>query len=169
MKIFRSVMNAFWGVKNADPAVMPAGTVLSMATGNGGELLGEKGSLGFLKKGACADLISIDFYQPHLYPTGNPVNTLLECVTAADVSDSMVNGRFLMRDREVLTLDEETDPVGRQGLLQKGEQGFKARRQVLVLVIKRPAYHFLRRAPGSGWDGECLFLFPPLPAFPGAR
>ena len=107
MKIFRSVMNAFWGVKNADPAVMPAGTILSMATGNGGELLGEKGSLGFLKKGACADLISIDFYQPHLYPTGNPVNTLLECVTAADVSDSMVNGRFLMRDREVLTLDEE--------------------------------------------------------------
>ena len=45
--------------------------------------------------------------QPHLYPTGNLVNTLLECVTAGDVCDNIVNGKILMRDREVLTLDEE--------------------------------------------------------------
>ena len=35
------------------------------------------------------------------------VNTLLECVTAGDVCDNIVNGKILMRDREVLTLDEE--------------------------------------------------------------
>ena len=45
--------------------------------------------------------------QPHLYPTGNTVNTLLECVTAGDVCDSIVNGKLLMKDRKVLTLDEE--------------------------------------------------------------
>ena len=39
--------------------------------------------------------------------TGKPVMTLLACVRAADVCDSIVNGRILMRDRKVLTLDEE--------------------------------------------------------------
>ena len=57
MKIFRSVMNAFWGVKNADPAVMPAKTILKMATENGAHLLGEEKS-GVLKEGFKADLIS---------------------------------------------------------------------------------------------------------------
>lgn len=107
MKIFRSVMNAVWGSKNADPAVMPAKTILGMATKNGGELLGEKGCVGVLKKGYRADLISIDFGRAHLLPTGNRVNTLLECVTGGDVCDSMVEGRFLMRRGEILTLDEE--------------------------------------------------------------
>lgn len=107
MKIFRSVMNAVWGVRNADPAVMPASAILSMATKGGAETLGEKGQLGILKEGYRADMISIDWNKPHLYPTSNRVNTLLECVTGEDVADSMVNGKFLMRDKEVLTLDEE--------------------------------------------------------------
>ncbi|MDO4274489.1 MAG: amidohydrolase family protein [Eubacteriales bacterium] len=107
MKIFRSVMNAVWGVRNADPAVMPARKILAMATAGGAEILGEKGQLGVLKKGYRADMISIDWNKPHLFPTLNRMNTLLECVTAEDVADSMVNGKFLMRNREVLTLDEE--------------------------------------------------------------
>lgn len=60
MKIFRSVMNSFWGVKNADPAVMPAKTILKMATENGAHLLGEEKS-GVLKEGFKADLISINW------------------------------------------------------------------------------------------------------------
>ncbi len=35
------------------------------------------------------------------------MNTLLECVTAGDVADLAVNGRLLMKDRQILTLDEE--------------------------------------------------------------
>lgn len=106
MKIFRSVMNAFWGVKNADPAVMPAKNILKMATQNGAHILGEEKS-GILKEGFKADMISINWHQPHLLATNNPVNTLLECVCGNDVSDSIVNGRLLMRNRQVLTLDEE--------------------------------------------------------------
>ena len=60
----------------------------------------------FEEIGKTADLITVNMMQPHLFPTGNPVNTLLECVTAADVCDSIVNGKVLMRDRKVLTLDE---------------------------------------------------------------
>ena len=122
MRIFRSVMNAVWGSKYADPAVMPAKTILSMATEAGAELLGEKGDLGLLKAGCKADMISILWRQPHLYPTENPVNTLLECTESKDVWDSMVNGRFLMRDRKVLTLDEEE-------IMREAETFFKENRQ----------------------------------------
>ncbi|HJA12438.1 MAG TPA: amidohydrolase family protein [Candidatus Mediterraneibacter merdipullorum] len=105
MKIFRSVMNVEYGSRLNEPAVMPAGDILRMATENGYRLMGEDG--GCIAPGKQADLITIDLMQPHLYPTGNVVHTLLECVTAADVCDSVVNGRVLMRDRKVLTLDEE--------------------------------------------------------------
>lgn len=108
MKIFRSVMNAFHGVKNADPAVMPAKTILKMAFGNGAQILcGEGEKSGAIKEGYTADLISVNWEQPHLCATANRVNTLLECVSGNDVSDSIVAGKILMRDRQVLTLDEE--------------------------------------------------------------
>lgn len=105
MKIFRSVMNVEYGSRLNEPAVMPAEYILRMATENGYRLMGEDG--GRIEAGRKADFITIGMMQPHLYPTGNPVNTLLECVTAADVCDSIVNGKILMKDRKVLTLDEE--------------------------------------------------------------
>lgn len=105
MKIFRSVMNVEYGSRLNEPAVMPAREILRMATENGYRLMGEDG--GVIAPGKQADLITIHLMQPHLYPTGNVVNTLLECVTAGDVCDNIVNGKILMRDREVLTLDEE--------------------------------------------------------------
>lgn len=106
MKIFRSVMNASWGIQNADPAVMPARTILKMATSNGAKILGEE-SCGVLKEGYKADMISINWRQPQLLATNNKVNTLLECVVGNDVNDSIVNGKLLMRNRQVKTLDEE--------------------------------------------------------------
>ena len=45
MKIFSSVMNAFWGTKNADPAIMPAKAILKMATANGARMRCFKGGL----------------------------------------------------------------------------------------------------------------------------
>ena len=106
MKIFRSVMNAFWGVKNADPAVMPAKQILKMATENGARILGEE-KCGVIKEGYKADLISVDWDRLNLFATSNEINTLLECVCGNDVQDSIVNGKILMRKRELLTLDEE--------------------------------------------------------------
>lgn len=104
MKILRSVMNVEYGSRLNEPAVMPAKDILKMATENGYRFMGEDG--GRIEIGKTADLITVNMMQPHLFPTGNPVNTLLECVTAADVCDSIVNGKVLMRDRKVLTLDE---------------------------------------------------------------
>lgn len=107
MKIFRSVMNIIHGVPNRNPKVMPAKTILHMALEGGAAALGEEGQLGRVETGYKADLIGINMNQPHLCPTGDKIHTLLECVNAGDVSDMVVGGRVLMKNRTVLTLDEE--------------------------------------------------------------
>ena len=107
MKIFRSVMNIIHGVPNRNPKVMPAKTILHMALEGGAAALGEEGQRGRVEAGYKADLIGIDMNQPHLCPTGDKIHTLLECVNAGDVSDMVVGGRVLMKNRTVLTLDEE--------------------------------------------------------------
>ncbi|MCC8024206.1 MAG: amidohydrolase family protein [Clostridium sp.] len=107
MKIFRSIMNIYHGVPNGNSKVMPAETILKIVLEGGAAALGEESSLGRLEAGYKADFISIHMDQPHLCPTGNKIHTLLECVNAGDVADMAVGGRLLMKDREVLTMDEE--------------------------------------------------------------
>ena len=116
MKIFRSVMNVGRGVGISEAAVMPAAKIIRMATQGGYDYLHENG--GSIAVGKEADFITISLRQPHLYPTGNLVNTLLECVTAADVCDNVVHGKILMKDRAVQTLDEAR-------ILAKAEQYFE--------------------------------------------
>ena len=107
MKIFRSIMNIYHGVPNGNPKVMPAERLFQIVLEGGAAALGEEGSLGRLEAGYKADMISINMDQPHLCPTGNKLHTLLECVNAGDVWDMIVGGRLLMKNRKVLSLDEE--------------------------------------------------------------
>ena len=106
MRLFRGVMNVTRGVGTADSSIMPAETLLAMATRGGGAALMEPG-LGVIEKGAPADLIAVDTDEPHLWPTQNLVHTLVESASGADVRHSIVNGKLLMRDRELLTIDYE--------------------------------------------------------------
>ena len=107
MKIFRSVMNAHVGVPAANPTIMPAKAILKMATQGGAAALGKADVLGRVEVGCTADIIGIQCNQPHILPSSNLVNTLLETVTAGDVTDSIIDGVVVMQDRKVLTLDEE--------------------------------------------------------------
>ena len=88
-------------------AFMPAETILSMALEGGSCALGLHNKSGQLKEGFCADLIAVDLDQPHLYPTNNLIHTLVESVSSQDVIHSIAAGKFLMKNREILTLDEE--------------------------------------------------------------
>lgn len=106
MRLFRGVMNVTRGVGTADSSVMPAETLLTMATRGGAAALMEPG-LGVIEKGAPADLIAVDTDAPHLWPTQNLVHTLVESASGADVRHSIVNGKLLMRNRELLTIDRE--------------------------------------------------------------
>ena len=106
IRLFRCVQNAVRGIASADSEVMPAETLLAMATrGGAASLLAP--DLGRIIPGAPADLIAIDMDQPHLWPTQNPVHTLVECASGRDVTHMIVDGQMLMANRELLTLDEE--------------------------------------------------------------
>lgn len=107
MKIFRSVMNAVWGTKLAEPAVMPAKKILAMAFAGNKLLQDKKANLTGLTVGAPADMISLDWSKIHLCSSQNRINSLLECVNSGDVCDTIVNGKFLLRKGEFLTLDKE--------------------------------------------------------------
>lgn len=108
MKIFRSVMNLTWGVPLAEPAVMPAKTILAMATRGGQACLGgEPDRDGKILPGARADLIGIDKRRIYMAVYGHIANTILESVGSGDVRDSVCGGKILMRDYQIQTLDEE--------------------------------------------------------------
>ena len=107
MRIFRSVMNICYGVPAANPAVMPAETLFQMMYEGGAAALDEAGRCGRIQPGFHADLITVDLKSPRLIPSGNLLHTLFECGEPGDVRDVLVGGKFLMRNREILALDEE--------------------------------------------------------------
>jgi len=89
-----------------DATVLPGDTTLRLATRNGARAMGFNES-GVLAPGRPADLILVDFDQPHLRPRHNLIANLVYAARGADVTHVIVDGRLLMRDRQLLTLDEE--------------------------------------------------------------
>ncbi len=123
MKIFRSVMNVRYGAPAAEPRIMPAETILQMVLEGGAAALNEAGSIGKLETGYRADLIGISLNQPHLLPSRNLIHTLVESVNANDVTHMMVDGKWIMKNREILTLDEERILYQARNWMRKGEGG----------------------------------------------
>ncbi|HEY79552.1 MAG TPA: amidohydrolase [Caldilineae bacterium] len=99
-----------------DPEALGGLTPLRMAARHGARALGFTES-GALAPGYQADLIVIDATQTHYQPIHSVVASLVWNTEPADVQDVMVAGRWLMRDRKLLTLDEETIRVGFQQAL----------------------------------------------------
>ena len=88
-----------------DAAVLPAREVLRMATRVGAEAL--RIGHGTLAAGSEADIVLVDLERVHTLPVYDPLSTLIYAAQSSDVTDVIVGGRFLMRDRELLTIDEE--------------------------------------------------------------
>jgi 5-methylthioadenosine/S-adenosylhomocysteine deaminase len=93
-------------VNSLDPTVMDAKTVLRMATGGGANALGLEKKIGTLTAGKKADLIIIDLNKPHLTPLYHEYSHLVYAAGGADVDTVMINGRLVMKNRRLLTLDE---------------------------------------------------------------
>jgi len=89
-----------------DPDVLPPGKALEMATIDGCKVLGLEHELGSVEVGKKADLITVNLFQPHLYPLDMLVYRLVYNATGADVADVSVSGRLVMADRKLLTVDE---------------------------------------------------------------
>ena len=84
---------------------MPANDVIAMATREGAKVLGMEDEIGTLEVGKAADLIRISTAAPRMQPIYDVYATLVFATMPDDVQDVMVAGQWLMRDREVLTLE----------------------------------------------------------------
>lgn len=96
---------------SGDPTALPARQTLAMATSMGAKAIHLDHLIGSLVVGKRADMILIGIDELHNSPNfkHNPDGIYAQVIYAAkstDVSDVMVNGRWLMRDRDLLTLDE---------------------------------------------------------------
>ncbi len=91
-------------ISPCNPVAIPAGRILAMATSGGANVIGLGTGHGQLVPGAPADLILIDQQRPHLQPFHSP-NLLVYSAGAADVRTVIVNGRLVVHNREILTLD----------------------------------------------------------------
>ncbi|MBL8186901.1 MAG: amidohydrolase [Acidobacteria bacterium] len=92
---------------SGDPTAVPAQEALAMATIGGARALHLEQEIGSLEAGKRADVILVDLNAAHLTPIYNPLSHLVYATKASDVSDTIVNGRVLMRNRRLLTLNEE--------------------------------------------------------------
>jgi len=97
-------------VRAMDPVAVQASNVLQMATSSGAEVLGFP-EVGSLREGGIADLILIDIDQPHLQPFYGP-DLLVYAAGGADVRTVIINGAFVVQDRQVLNVDLEETMAG---------------------------------------------------------
>jgi 5-methylthioadenosine/S-adenosylhomocysteine deaminase len=93
-------------VKTGDPRTLPAATALEMATIQGARALGLEKLIGSLEARKRADLVVVSAGSARLTPIYDPVSHLVYAAHGEDVRTVLVNGRVLMRDRRMLTLDE---------------------------------------------------------------
>jgi 5-methylthioadenosine/S-adenosylhomocysteine deaminase len=93
-------------VSRLDPTVMSAATVLRMSTRDGARALGMEGQIGALQPGMKADVICVDFNQPHLTPLYHEDSHLVYCASGSDVDTVVINGRVVLKNRRLLTIDE---------------------------------------------------------------
>jgi 5-methylthioadenosine/S-adenosylhomocysteine deaminase len=90
------------------PRVLPALTVLRMATIAGARAIGLGDQLGSIEIGKRADLILLDLEQLHTTPHPDPISTIVYAAGPSDVDTVIIDGEVVMRDRRLLTMDEET-------------------------------------------------------------
>ena len=107
--LFKELSRAVWGqwMRLKDQTVLPPGKVLRMATIEAAEALGMGRLIGSIESGKRADLILVDLNRPHLVPNESVPRLLVFYTNGNDVDTVIVNGQILMRNRRVLTIDEE--------------------------------------------------------------
>ncbi len=117
-------------VDRMDPRALPATTVLGMATSGGATAIGLGDTIGSLEIGKRADLIQVAFEDVHHVPTYDVISHLVYVTDEQDVASVVVDGKVLMKEHEMLTIDtdrvtaEATALAARiQAALQERNQG----------------------------------------------
>jgi len=152
LDMFEEMRLAAFVAKSAgnDPTALPAPQVLAMATRLGAQALRLERLCGTLEPGKRADLILVDISAAHTMPRyrrdpGAIYAQLVYAGHASDVSDVMVNGRWLLRERQLTTLDEA-------GLLARAQE--YARRIDHFLIEREQSVLSKLVAIGGAEEGE---------------
>ena len=90
-----------------DPTYLPPGKVLEMTTTDAARGLGMEKEIGSLEVGKRADIILVNMFKPHLYPLNMPVYRVIYFASGGDVDTVIVDGKILMENRIVKTVNEE--------------------------------------------------------------
>lgn len=105
-RLLKSATQARYGLPINDATVLPVEDVLRMWTSGGARALMLQDRIGILEVGKRADIILVSHQGPHMTPTHSLVRTLVTCAAPGDVTDVIVDGAILMRDRILTQVDE---------------------------------------------------------------
>lgn len=90
-----------------DSTVVPSQDILCMATKNGARALLDEHLYGSLEQGKKADLIIINPNGPSMMPVNDRIAALVTSMHSTNIESTMCDGKWLMKDRKILTLDED--------------------------------------------------------------
>src|SRR4051794_34080693 len=110
LDMFEAMRQASFLAKHAtrDPTAVKAQDALDMATIGGARVIGMEKTVGSLEAGKHADLITVSVASARQTPMYNPVSHLVYVTRGDDVRNTIVNGKILMRDRQLKTLNRAT-------------------------------------------------------------
>jgi cytosine/adenosine deaminase-related metal-dependent hydrolase len=99
-----------------------------MATLDGAEAMGLDAEIGSLEPGKRADVIVVNLSSLHSTPHADRVSALVYSAATSDVSDVIIDGRLVLRDRELLTMNEPLifEGARREAELLRGRAGIEA-------------------------------------------
>lgn len=106
-------------VFTGDPKVISAQQAFELATIRGAQALHLEKEIGSLEKGKRADILLINRDTLYQMPLHNVYSDLVYATKASDVASVIINGRIVMRDRRLLTLDEATVKRDARALREK--------------------------------------------------
>lgn len=121
LDMFEAMRQASFLAKHAthDPTAVPARTALDLATIGGARVLGMETLVGSLEAGKRADLITVSMNAARQTPAYDPVSHLVYVTRGDDVRTTIVNGKILMKDRQVRTLNRAAVIADANRLAQK--------------------------------------------------
>ncbi len=100
---------------NKDRSVMPPAKVVEMATMGGARALHLEEQIGSLNVGKLADIVVVSAHDVNMTPIYNPYSALVYSANASNITHVIINGLMIMKNREILTVDEEN---ARKAVLQ---------------------------------------------------
>ena len=94
-------------VRTHDPAALNARQALRMATLNGARALGLGDVTGSLEPGKRADLLLVHLDASNTLPVYDPYSAIVYAMNSKNIRSVMIDGRWVMRDRQLLTIDKD--------------------------------------------------------------